>query len=113
VRGGVGHAAAAARRAEATPLAREGYEAVELALVAVEPEEAVGEDPAAKKGAELLLDETGRWLLAGSCAGEERFELLANGEVQGGLIRGSGVVGASGTSGVHGAVKRLRGTCLL
>ena len=136
VRGGVGHAAAAARRAEATPLARERHEAVELAFVAVEPEEAVGEDSAAKKGAELLLDETGRRPLAGSCAGQEGLELLAEGSVQEGLLRRSRAVGASlldadgwrarvvrrrllgmrrfvGRSGVHGAEERLRGTCLL
>jgi hypothetical protein len=104
VRGGVRHAAAAAGRAEATSLAREGHETVELALVAVEPEEALGEDPAAEKGAELLLDETGSWPLAVSCAGEEGFELLANGSVQRGLIR---------RSRVHGAAERLRGACPL
>ena len=104
--------------------------------VAVQAQEAVGEDPAAKEGAELLLDETGRWPLAGSCAGEEGLELLADGSVQEGLVGRSRAVGASrlggdgrraravrrrlrgtgpfgGASGVHGAATRLRGTCLL
>jgi hypothetical protein len=136
VRGSVGHAAAAARGTEAAAFAGERHEPIVPTRVAVQAQKAVGEDPAAKKGAELLLDETRRWPLAGSCAGEEGLELLAKGAVQGGLVRGSRAVGASlldgdgwraravrrrllgmgrfvGTSGVHGAEERLRGTCLL
>jgi hypothetical protein len=104
VRGGVGHAAAAAGGAETTAFAGERHEPIVPTSVAVQAQEAVGEDAAAEEGAELLLDETRRRPIAVSGAGEEGLELLANGAVQGGLIR---------RSGVHGAAKRLRGRCPL
>ena len=59
VRGGVGHAAAAARGTEAAALAREGDDAVEAAAVAAHADEAVGKDPAAQGAAELARDEAG------------------------------------------------------
>jgi hypothetical protein len=45
--GGVGHAAAAAGGTKAAPLARKGDEAIVAAVVAVQAQEAVGEDAAA------------------------------------------------------------------
>jgi hypothetical protein len=51
-----------------------------------------------------------RWPLAGSCAGEEGLELLAKGAVRRRLL---GMRRFGGTSGVHGAAKRVRGACLL
>ena len=54
----------AARRVEATALARDGYEAIEVAFVAVKPEEAVGEDPSFEVRAELPLDEVGHRAIA-------------------------------------------------
>ena len=75
---GVDHAPAAARRAEATPLAGKGYEAIEVAFVAVKPQEAVGEDPAFEVRAELPLDEAGHRAIAFSGAREEGLEMLAN-----------------------------------
>ena len=53
----VGHPAAAAGGAEASPFAREGHEALELAVVAAQPEESVSEDATADEGAQLLADE--------------------------------------------------------
>ena len=93
---GVGHAPAAARGAEATPLARKGDEAIEPALVAVEPQETVGEDPALEVRAELPLDEAGHGPIAFSGAREEGLELLANDGVQHGLFGAAWFVAACG-----------------
>jgi hypothetical protein len=78
VRRDIGHAPAAAGGAEAAPLTREGGESVELARVAVEPEEAVGEDSACEVRAERLLDEAGHRMVAFSGPREEALELLAH-----------------------------------
>ena len=78
VRRGVGHAPAAAGRAEATPLAGKGDEAIEAAFVAVKPQEAVGEDPAFEVRAELALDEAGHRAIAFAGPREEGFKMLAN-----------------------------------
>jgi hypothetical protein len=87
VRRGVGHAATATRRAEAAALARERHEAVVATVVAVQAQEAVGEDAAAQEGADLLLDEVRRRPLAGSRPSQERLELLAHDAVQECLLR--------------------------
>ncbi len=58
------HAATAAGGAEAAALTGEGTQTVELTCVAVEPQEAVGEDTAAKVGPQLLLDEAGSGLVS-------------------------------------------------
>jgi hypothetical protein len=84
--GGVGHASAAAGRAEATPLAREGDEAIVAASVAVDPQEAVGQDPAPEVRAQLLLDEAGRRVLAFAGARQERLELFPDDRVERGLL---------------------------
>ena len=91
--GAVGHAPAAARGAEATPLAGEGHQAIVAAGIAVEPQKAVGQDPAAKVGAKLLLDEAGYGLILLAGAHEERLELLADDAVQAGLFRPVSFVG--------------------
>jgi len=59
VGGRVGHAAAAARRAEPAALAGEGDQRVLAAAGAVDPGEAVGEDPAGEEGEQLPQDEGG------------------------------------------------------
>ena len=89
MRGGVGHAPAAARRAEATPFAREGDEAIESTVIAAKPQEAVGEDSAFEVGAEFFLDEVGQRALALPRPREERLEMLANDRVQSGVFRAS------------------------
>ena len=58
VRGGVGHAPAAARGAETAALATERYELVAQAARAVDAREAVGEQAALEMAAQLALDET-------------------------------------------------------
>ncbi len=96
---GIGHAASAAGRAEAAPLAREGDEAVELAVVAVQAQESVGEDAAAQIGAELVLDEAGRRLIALASAREKGFELVANGLVEQRAFGTPRLVGGAAGSG--------------
>jgi hypothetical protein len=76
MRGGVGHAATAARRAEAAALAREGDDAIEAAAVAVHAHEAMREDPAAQEGAKLPRDEAGHRSLARGRGSQEALELL-------------------------------------
>ena len=90
---GVGHAVAAAGRTEATALARERHKAVVTTLVAAQTQKTVGEDAAAQEGPKLLLDESRRRLLSGSCACEERLELFANDAVQRRPLRRSRCVG--------------------
>jgi len=74
VRRGVGHAPSAAGGTEAAAFARERYEAVLPAVVAVHAQEAEGQDAAAQIGAELLLDEAGSGLAARASVGEEGLE---------------------------------------
>ncbi len=67
--GGVGHAAAAARRAEAAALAREGHDALASAGVAAYAHEAVGEDPQREERPKLAFDEARHGSLASrACA---------------------------------------------
>lgn len=83
VRGGVGHAPSAARRAEAAPLAREGDQLVLAATRAVHAREAEGQDAAVEVAAELAPDEArepGAAALLG--AREEGREMLAQDAVQ-------------------------------
>ena len=87
VRGGIRHAAPAARGTEATALAREGHQAVVAAVVAVQSQEAVRQDAAAKECAKLLLDEAGRGLIPMARTREEAFQLLADDLVKEGLLR--------------------------
>ena len=64
MRGGIGHSTSAAGRAEAAALAREGNQAIVATVVAVETEEAVRQNAAAKERTKLLLDEAGRGLIS-------------------------------------------------
>jgi hypothetical protein len=86
VRGGVGHAPAAAGRAETTPLTRERDEAIVAAGMAVEPQETVSKDPAPEVRAQLLLDEAGRGAIAFTCAREEGLDFLTDDRVQRSLL---------------------------
>jgi len=76
MRSGVGHAAPAARRAEAAALAREGDDAIEPAAVAVHAHEAIRKDPAAEEGAKLARDEAGHRPLARGRGSQEALEFL-------------------------------------
>ena len=68
VRGGVGHAAGSARRAEASLLAGIRHQPLAAALLAADAQKAVGEDSTCEEGAELALDEA--WNHATLIAGE-------------------------------------------
>jgi len=55
VRRRLGHATGPARRAKASAFAAEGDQLVVAAVVAAQPQEAVGQDAAFKEGVELVL----------------------------------------------------------
>ncbi len=57
VGGGIGHASAAARRAETASFARERDESVFAAVLATDPDEALCQDAAIEEGAKLFLHE--------------------------------------------------------
>jgi len=92
----LGHPPAAAGGAEAAALAREGNQAVELAVVAAQAQEAVREDAAPEVGAKLLFDEAGTGLVASARVCEEGLELLAHDLVQEGLLGAAGCVAVWG-----------------
>ncbi len=86
MRGGVGHAAAAAGGAEAAAFAREGDHAIEAAVVAGHADEAVGEDAAAQERAEFPLDEARDGAVAFLRAGQEGLEPLLDHAVEDALF---------------------------
>jgi hypothetical protein len=96
VRGRVRHPPPAAGGAEAAALAGKGNQAVELAVVAAQAQEAVGEDAAPEVGAKLLLDEAWTCVVAIARVCEEGLELLAHDLVQEGLLGTAGCVAACG-----------------
>ena len=97
----LGHAVAAATWAKAPALAREGDEAVEAAIVAVQAQEAVGEDAAAQEGMELLLDEARHGLFASLRARQEGLEFLPDDVVEDALFGAMSRVGALRTSALR------------
>ena len=80
--GGLGHAAAAAGRAEAAPLAGEGDDAVAPAFIAVDAQEPVRGDAAVQKSAEVAHDEKRDRAAAQLPAGEEGRKVLRDRMVQ-------------------------------
>ena len=64
------------------------------AVVAVEAEEAMGQDAAAKESSELLQGEARSGLVSASRAGQEGLELLTNDPMEERLLRRPRVVGA-------------------
>jgi hypothetical protein len=100
------HAVAAATGAKAPAFAREGDEAVEAAIVAVQAQEAMGEDAAAQEGLELLLDEAGHGLFVRLRARQEGLELLLDDVVEEALFGAMSRVGAPCTAALR--VRRMR-----
>ena len=82
--GALGHAPAAAARAEATPFARERDEPLEGAVAAPKAREAVCRHAARQEIAELLLHEFGQARAVGVLRGgiEERIQMLVHHAVQ-------------------------------
>jgi hypothetical protein len=83
VRGEIGHAPAAARRAEAAALAGERDELVGLAARAPHARETEGEEAAGEVALELGSHETGQAVMSE----EEGREMLAQDPVQGAALR--------------------------
>jgi hypothetical protein len=92
------HAVAAATGAKAPAFARKGDEAIEAAIVAVQAQEAMGEDAAAQEGMELLLDEAGHGLFASLRARQEGPEFLLDDVVEDALFGVMSCVAALRTS---------------
>jgi len=90
---GVGHAASAAGRTEAASFAREGDSAIETAGVAVDADEAVGEDPAAQERLELAGHEYGDGAFSRAGGREEGLELAAHCLVEHAFLGASPLVG--------------------
>ena len=80
--GGVGHPPAAAGGAEAAPLAGKGDEAIPAALIAMDPDEAAGEDSAIEECPELPLHKPGDGTLIVPGADQEGLEMLPDGLVK-------------------------------
>ena len=81
------HAPPPTARTEATPLAGEGQEALERAVGAPQPREAVGEHAAREELAELLLDEPGQAAAVAAVRdfSEEGLQVLPNDGVEHGV----------------------------
>ena len=86
VRRGVGHAPSTAGGTEPATLARERYQAVLPAIVAVRAQESEGQHAAAQVGTELLLDEAGDGLAALASVGQEGLELPLDDAVEEALL---------------------------
>jgi len=80
------------------PLAGEGQEALEGAVGAPQPREAVGQDPAREELAELLLDEAGQAVSVASVGGfpQEGLQMFADDGVEDGVLGVAGLIRAKG-----------------
>jgi hypothetical protein len=82
--------------AQSQPTIGAFLEAVELAVVAAQAQEALREDAAPEVGAKLLLDEAWTGMVASTRVCEEGLELLAHHLVQEGLLGAAGCVAVCG-----------------
>jgi hypothetical protein len=111
VRGGVRPAASSAARADAAALATEGDEEIPTAVVAMESQEAVGEEAAGEVIAERLLDvarQTARVVLAGMI--EEGLEIVADDRVEDGVGRAARDIACGGLPSARSAHNRRCGS---
>ncbi len=112
--GALGHAAAAATRAEAAALAGEGDQPLERARVAPEAGEPVGEDAAGQELAELLLHELGQASAhaAAGCLTQKGLQVGADHGVEDAVLHVSRAVGrAREGHGPHVRSERGPGQC--
>jgi hypothetical protein len=81
---------------EAASLAREGHEALEGAVGAPEPGEAMGEDSAREELAELLLDEAGQAMSVAPVGGfpQEALQMFADDGVEDRVLGVAGLIRA-------------------
>ena len=91
VSGAFGHPSSSTTRTEATPLTGEGQEALEGAVGAPKPREAMGQYSARKELAEFLLDEAGQTVSVAALGDflNEGFEVLTNDGVEDGVVLGA------------------------
>ena len=82
----VGHAAAAAGRAEPAAACTRTQPGVVSTIVTVQAQKAMSQDAAAEEGAQLLQDEAGNGLIPALRSGEEGLQLLADDSVQEGPL---------------------------
>ncbi len=94
MRGGVGHAPAAAGRTEAPALAGERDQPVLAAVVAVHAEESAGQDAAVEELTQLALDEARDDAIASRLGDEERLELPGQDTVQNGRFGTPRLIGS-------------------
>ena len=100
VRGGrIRHPPAAARRAKASALAREGDQSIVSATVAVHAQESMCQHTALEIGPQLALDESRHGCTVLSRIREERLELLADDFVEECLLRLVALVSGHGAPG--------------
>src|SRR5262249_41322565 len=111
IRGLLGHAPPAATGADRAAFARQRHEALERAVVAANPQEAMDEQSTPEQGAELAFDEAGqpRPVGAGGRRGEEGLQMLADYSVQNGVAASAWSVESHGArpSGLRAARQRL------
>jgi len=93
-RGALGHAPAAAARAEATALAGKGHQPLEGAVATAEAREAVRQDAAREEVSELLLHEFRQAVAIGVLRRhlQERLQMLVDHAVQHTVLGGAGLI---------------------
>jgi hypothetical protein len=98
IAGALGHPSPPAARTEAAPLAREGHEALEGAVGAPKPGEAMGEDSAREELAELLLDEAGQAMSVAPVGGfpPEGLQMFADDGMEDRVLGVAGLIPAMG-----------------
>ena len=80
--GGIGHAASPARRTETPPLTRKGDGLIVPAVVAMNTNEAVGQDSTFQKGPQLALDEAGNRTAALFLPDQKRLQMSGDRPVE-------------------------------
>jgi hypothetical protein len=102
--GALGHPSPPTAWTEAAALAREGHEALEGAVGAPKPREAMGQDPAREELAKLLLDEAGQAVAVAAVSDfpEEGLQVLADDGVEDGVLGVAGLIRAVGMRHAQG-----------
>lgn len=98
VGGAFSHPSPPTTRTKAAPLAGEGQEALEGAVGAAQPREAVGQGPAREELAELLLNEAGQPVAVAPVGGlpQEGLQMFADDGVEDGVLGVARLIRAMG-----------------
>jgi uncharacterized membrane protein (DUF4010 family) len=102
IRGRLRHAARAARRADAAPLAAKGHQRVARAALAAQAQKAVGQDATIEIGLEFVFDE----LRQARYLGSKRLIVLLHQAIQRGLFGAAALVAGR----IGGGFAQQRGT---